>query len=196
LVLFHYALQEALPLYFTFTDYNATVLELVTLPNLLLVYKSLQPSFPNSPNPLADLNLDSHGDLDITPDLIKSFIDALHVTDLQLTFISGSWTPTSPFLSLIPTSRDMNTFVLASETIYSPAALANFTAALVGILREVRLGKAVVAAKRIYFGVGGSVDAFKIECAQRGAVAAEVENHGVDLGEGGVRRCLLEVQML
>jgi protein-histidine N-methyltransferase len=90
----------------------------------------------------------------------------------------------------------MNTFVLASETIYSPAALTNFAAAMVGILKEVRLGKAVVAAKRVYFGVGGSVDAFKIECAQLGAVAYEVENHGVDLGEGGVRRCLLEVQML
>lgn len=183
-------------MYFTFTDYNAAVLELITLPNLLLVYKSLQPSLPDQPNPLSSLNIDSHGNLDITPDLTKSFINALHVIDLQLTFISGSWVPSSPFLSLIPTSRDMNTFVLASETIYSPAALSNFTAALVGILKEVRLGKAVVAAKRVYFGVGGSVDAFKIECAQLGAVAAEVENHGVDLGEGGVRRCLLEVQML
>jgi protein-histidine N-methyltransferase len=142
------------------------------------------------------MKADSHGQLSITPELTKAFIDALATTDLHLTFVSGSWTPSSPFLSLIPTSRDMNTFVLASETIYSPAALSNFTTAVVSILKEVRLGKAFIAAKRIYFGVGGSVDAFKIECAQQGAVAAEVENHGVDLGEGGVKRCLLEVQML
>lgn len=68
---------------------------------------------------------------------------------------------------------------------------------MVGILKAVRLGKGMVAAKRVYFGVGGSVDAFKVECAQQGAVAAEIDNHGVDLGEGqGVRRCLMEVQML
>lgn len=59
------------------------------------------------------------------------------------------------------------------------------------------MGKAMVAAKRVYFGVGGSVDAFKIECRERNAVAYEIENHGVDLGEtSGVRRCLMEVQML
>lgn len=91
----------------------------------------------------------------------------------------------------------MNTLVLASETIYSPTALSSFTSALIGLLSRVRLGKAMAAAKRVYFGVGGSVDAFKIECRDKGAVAYEIENHGVDLGEGGgVRRCLMEVQML
>ena len=91
----------------------------------------------------------------------------------------------------------MNTLVLASETIYSPTALASFTTALVGILKRVRLAKGMIAAKRVYFGVGGSVDAFKVECSEQGAVAAEIDNHGVDLGEGqGVRRCLVEVQML
>ena len=59
------------------------------------------------------------------------------------------------------------------------------------------MGKAMIAAKRVYFGVGGSVDAFKVECRERKAVAYEIENHGVDLGEAsGVRRCLMEVQML
>ena len=90
----------------------------------------------------------------------------------------------------------MNTLVLASETIYSPSALESFASATVGILKEVRLGKAMIAAKRMYFGVGGSVDAFKVTCAQLGAVVADIENHGLDLGAEGVRRCLLEVQML
>jgi protein-histidine N-methyltransferase len=90
----------------------------------------------------------------------------------------------------------MNILVLASETIYSPTALSTFTEALIGVLKEVRMGKAMIAAKRVYFGVGGSVDAFKIECREKGAVAYEIDNHGVDLGEKeGVRRCLVEVQM-
>jgi protein-histidine N-methyltransferase len=61
------------------------------------------------------------------------------------------------------------------------------------------MGKGMLAAKRMYFGVGGSVDAFKVECRERKAVAYEIENHNVDLGGsggGGVRRSLVEVQML
>jgi protein-histidine N-methyltransferase len=54
-----------------------------------------------------------------------------------------------------------------------------------------------VAAKRIYFGVGGSVDEFKVECSKHGALAVEIQNHGIDVGDTyGVRRCLLEVQMV
>jgi protein-histidine N-methyltransferase len=203
LTLFHYAITEHLPLLFTLTDYNAAVLRLVTLPNLLLTWAStLQPTAPpfsaEEPNPLLD---SGDGDLAITPELTAAFINHLRAQGLELTFISGSWTPPDPFLSLIPSAPTMNTLILASETIYSPTALSSFTAALTGLLSRVRLGKAMIAAKRVYFGVGGSVDAFKIECRERGAVAYEIENHGVDLGDeeggwGGVRRCLVEVQML
>jgi protein-histidine N-methyltransferase len=126
-----------------------------------------------------------------------SFLEFMKTNQLNLTFISGSWSPPAPWLSLVPTSPQMNTLILASETIYSPSALRSFTTAMVGILKEVRLGKAMIAAKRVYFGVGGSADAFKVECAEQGAIAAEIENHGVDVGqEEGVRRCLLEVQMM
>lgn len=97
---------------------------------------------------------------------------------------------------MIPTDPEMNILVLASETIYSPEALSTFTEALIGILQRVRMGKGMIAAKRMYFGVGGSVDAFKIECRERKAVAYEIDNHNIDLGEkSGVRRSLVEVQM-
>lgn len=62
-----------------------------------------------------------------------------------------------------------------------------------------------MAAKRVYFGVGGSVDAFKEAVAAGGGVTAEVQNSGIEGcdralnavigGGGGVGRCLLEVQM-
>jgi len=199
LILFQYAISEELTINFTLADYNASVLRLVTLPNLFLTWVSTLPltSAPFSesePNPLLT---SSEGDLPITADLTKTFLNQLRMQGLQLSFISGSWSPSAPFISLIPTAPTMNTLVLASETIYSPTALASFTEALIGILERVRLGKAMIAAKRMYFGVGGSVDAFKVECRERKAVASEIENHGVDLGESsGVRRCLIEVQML
>ncbi|KAL1645493.1 hypothetical protein SLS58_003802 [Diplodia intermedia] len=203
LVLFHHALTQSLPLYFTLADYNLSVLRLVTLPNLLLTWASTLPAdsplfTADSPNPFhADAEGADHGDLYLTPALLAAFQSALTATPLTLSFISGSWVPPQSFLSLIPSSDQMNTLVLASETIYSPAALSAFADACVGLLRRVRLGKAMVAAKRVYFGVGGGVDAFKEEAAARGAVVAEVENSGVEMGEGaGVRRCLLEVQMM
>lgn len=199
LVLFHYAITEGLPLLFTLTDYNASVLRLVTLPNLLLTWASTLPptSPPFGPSELNSLHTSTEGDLVITPALTSAFVNQLQSQGLQLSFISGSWEPPSPFLNLIPSSPAMNTLILASETIYSPTALSTFTAALIGLLSRVRLGKAMIAAKRVYFGVGGSVDAFKVECRELKAVAYEIENHGVDLGESsGVRRCLMEVQML
>ena len=199
LVLFRYAIVEGLTLYFTLTDYNASVLRLVTLPNLVLTWASTlqateSPFTADSPNPF--LGEEDNGDLEITPELKTAFLKTLQNQGISLNLISGSWSPSSPFLDLIPRAHELNTLVLASETIYSPAALSSFTEALIGILKESRISKGMVAAKKVYFGVGGSVDAFKIECRERKAVAYEIENHGVDLGEGGgVRRSLVEVQM-
>lgn len=199
LVLFHYALTQSLPLYFTLADYNASVLRLVTLPNLLLTWASTLPAdsalfTPETPNPFA--SSESHGDLYLTPSLVTAFQATLAEAPLTLSLVSGSWVPVQSFVDLVPSAPHMNTLVLASETIYSPAVLSAFADACVGLLRRVRMGKAIVAAKRVYFGVGGGVDAFKEEAAARGAVVADVENSGVEMGQGGVRRCLLEVQMM
>lgn len=89
----------------------------------------------------------------------------------------------------------MGTLVLAAETIYSPASTTAFVSILVDLLKRVKMAKAVVAAKRIYFGVGGSVDLMKEMCAEQGAVAYEVENSGVEGMDSGVGRALVEVQM-
>jgi protein-histidine N-methyltransferase len=198
LLLLHYALTARIPLYLTLADYNSTVLHLVTLPNLLLTYASTLPtdSFPfspSSPNPFTNTAVTT-GELDLTPALLSSFRATLESLPLTLTLVSGSWNPTPAFLALVPTAPEMNTFLLASETIYSPTALSAFAEVMIGLLGRVRAGKAVVAAKRVYFGVGGGVDEFRVECARLGAVAGEVEFEGLE-GEG-VRRSLVEVQML
>ncbi|KAL9078562.1 MAG: hypothetical protein Q9157_002520 [Trypethelium eluteriae] len=171
-------------------DYNAAVLRLVTLPNLLLTWAKTSSSGIRDP-----LVSSSEGDLEITPGLVTSFKSFLAESGITLSLISGAWSP--PLVDLIPTAPSMTLLVLASETIYSPASLSAFTETLVGVLQRVKMGKAMMGAKRMYFGVGGSVDTFKEECARRNAVAYEIDNHGVEGLDGhGVRRCLLEVQMM
>ena len=135
----------------------------------------------------------AHGDLEVTPALITKFKEKLKTLGVTITLVSGSWLPTSRLLSLVPSAPDLNTFVLASETIYSPASLSAFTEAMSELMKRVTDGKAVVAAKRVYFGVGGSVDGFREECARKGCVTSDIAFDGLE--SNGVRRCLLEVQM-
>jgi protein-histidine N-methyltransferase len=178
----------SLPMYFTLADYNTEVLRLVTLPNMILTW-ALQSSH------LPEAEVADHGEVALSPDLLSAFQQALASQGLILTFISGSWLPSSSFLSLVPTASELSTFVMGSETIYSEAALKAFTEVLFGILKQVQTGKAVVAAKKVYFGVGGSVEEFRKECSGRGMVAYEMPNED-GFGEGGVARVVMEVQML
>lgn len=200
LLLFQYALKNQLSMYFTLTDYNISVLRLVTLPNLILSWcASLSPeessklfNTENGGNPLLDPEAE-HADVYLTPELISAFKAALTATGITLTLISGSWKPLPTLLSLVPSAPELNTFIMGSETIYSPASLAAFTEAITELMKRVKSGKTLVAAKRVYFGVGGSVDGFREECSRQGCVAYEVEFEGLDTN--GVRRCLVEVQM-
>lgn len=200
LLLFQYAVKNQLGIYFTLTDYNADVMRLVTLPNLLLTWVSTlsagdsQTLFSETGNPL--LEQQENGELYITPEILSAFKRVMNETGITMTFISGSWTPIDALLEMVPSSPDLNTFILGSETIYSPASLTAFTDAIVALMGRVKTGKTMVAAKRVYFGVGGSVDGFREACAQRGCVAYEMEFEGLgDGSDGGVRRCLVEVQM-
>jgi protein-histidine N-methyltransferase len=201
LLLFQYARRNNLGLYFTLTDYNEDVLRLVTVPNLLLTWVAglddtqSHELFPESGNPLK--TEEENGELYLTPQILESFKSHLTKQGIVLTIISGSWTPTQSFISLVPNAPDLNTFILGSETIYSPTSCTAFTDAITALMRRTKMAKALVAAKRVYFGVGGSVDGFRMEVAEKGGVAGEVEFEGLDGdGEGGVRRCLVEVQMV
>lgn len=168
------------------------MLRLVTLPNLLLTWAATTipaPAFP-------PLSSNTTGDLEITPDLLTAFKSSLQEIQLNLHFLSGPWSPALANL-IPPSSPSAGTLILAAETIYSPASTAAFTSLLVALLKRTKMAKAMIGAKRIYFGVGGSVDGLKEACRELGAVAYEVENHGVPgMDEGkGVGRALVEVQM-
>lgn len=179
-------------------DYNPTVLQLVTLPNVLLSWAQTQdPSFP------------PEGDLELTPELLQTFSMSLENSGLRLHFFSGGWS--QAFVSLVtspPSQQSPNNLpsgsppaassnpeellVLAAETIYSPAALNSFTEALLGIFdaesRRGIEGRALVGAKKVYFGVGGSIEDFANLVRRAGKEVDYVREE-----EAGVRRAVVEI---
>ncbi|KZV73910.1 hypothetical protein PENSPDRAFT_626633 [Peniophora sp. CONT] len=131
-------------------DYNRSVLELVTLPNVLLTwYTSPLAEAYRASEDLADPDTDDADlHLSITPYLVTAFKTSLSTHNISLHFFSGSWDgfPTS-------TSYDC---VLTSETIYREESIPP----LLQVLRESKADTCLVAAKVLYFGVGGGVQEF------------------------------------
>ena len=169
-------------------DYNLSVLENATLPNLLLTWYFDR--FIATPEPA--------GDLEIAPELLTQFVEDLSDKAIYLSGVSGTWN--EAFTDLLIPFRDpqsryqIETIFLASETIYSPNSIRAFTQVLLEALKSAEEtqghGRALVAAKKIYFGVGGGVDEFlKVlnELGGKGATAWESK-------DGGVGRVILEVQ--
>lgn len=206
--------------HFTFADYNAAVLRLVTLPNIILTWHAVV-STTSTPSTNADGRNDaqqpynSHEEeLDITPELVEQFQSDLARRGISISFISGSWSPTFVdlvFSGLLSGIRDAHaprvtsTLILASETIYSPASLHAFSETLLDLLRratsesvpeagtKVR-SKAYVAAKKVYFGVGGGMDEFL--AVLKNIARDEVSVREVlDVTSGGVGRIVLEIEM-
>lgn len=192
----------AQPLTLVLADYNPSVLSLVTLPNLILAWAHQQ----RPTNPLVAEAFTPDGEeLELTPDLLAAFRASLAERQITLSFLSGAWSPefvdllyatTTTSSSSHPSDPATATLILGSETIYSPFALSSFSATLLAILQRERRdrpggqARAVVAAKRLYFGVGGSLDDFVD--AMRG-MGVEVrmlreETQGV---RRGVVECLL-----
>ncbi|KAL1883123.1 hypothetical protein VTK73DRAFT_9490 [Phialemonium thermophilum] len=155
------------PLALVLADYNPSVLYLVTLPNFILAW-ALQMC---QGNPVLEAALSSDGELELGPEVLEAFRAFLRASGVAFTFISGAWSSTFVDLlynpELAPSSQpDEKTIVMGAETIYSPFALASFSETLLSILRR-ELAEtshpqvaALVAAKRLYFGVGGSLDDF------------------------------------
>lgn len=191
--------KEHTPLCLVLADYNPTVLQLVTMPNFLLAWAIHQQAHDSA---LQAALSSVEGELEITEPVLKSFKDYLASSSVTLSFVSGGWCAdlvdliyTGP--SRLPTSGAIDrTLVLGAETIYSPFALSSFTDTLLSILRKERDEQpsrpaiAIVAAKRLYFGVGGSLDDF----------ADKVRDLGVAVGTmreetEGVRRGVVKCEL-
>lgn len=161
-------------------DYNLPVLENATVPNLLLTWYFAQSiAIPQAA-----------GDLDITPDLLSRFLRDLEDKAISISGISGSWNEAfSDILAPFEYSQRrcrIETIFLASETIYSLDSIHAFTKVLLKALQFAEethaSGKALVAAKKLYFGVGGGVDEFlKVlkELGGKGETVWESKDKGV-----------------
>lgn len=181
----------------TLADYNPSVLYLVTLPNLLLAW-ALQ---NRAGTPLLEEALSSDGELELTGEVVEAFKIFLVSNQISLSFLSGGWS--AEFIELLyepehtpSLPEDLQTLIIGAETIYSPFALASFSDTLLSLLRRERQDRpngqatAIVAAKRLYFGVGGSLDDFVDKMRGLGATVATLreETEGV---RRGVVRCVL-----
>ncbi|KAJ6507399.1 hypothetical protein C8R47DRAFT_1192095 [Mycena vitilis] len=143
-------------------DYNASVLELITFPNIVLAWymspssaeyraAALDPAECPAPDPTVP------GELPITASLKSAFTDSIANLGIDLVFFSGSWESLTTHLQSGDVKHDI---VLTSETIYRAEALP----ALIQLLHQACTADSrpmcLVAAKVLYFGVGGGVSEF------------------------------------
>lgn len=185
-------------IHFTFADYNESVLRLVTLPNLILTWHNAQSQTTAPEAESQDVpSTTQDEELDITPELLDAFKADLSRRGISLDFISGAWSP--DFVEFVFSSRDerdIQTLVLASETIYSPLSLLAFSETLLALLRRsstaAATARALVAAKKVYFGVGGGVDEFLATLKNVCGDGLEVQQK-VDIQSEGVGRVVLEI---
>ena len=186
-------------------DYNPSVLFLVTLPNFILAWalQTLDTSPLLQQAVAIDEEGDDHGELDLTDEVKQAFCSFLASSNIALSFLSGGWSP--EFIELLyanpaGSSTDVNTLVLGAETIYSPFALESFSVTLMSILRRsdksgsgsapVPVATGIVGAKKLYFGVGGSLDDFVLRMRDSGATVTEIREEA-DGVRRGVVQCVL-----
>ncbi|KIV89870.1 hypothetical protein PV10_07238 [Exophiala mesophila] len=155
-----------------------------------------------------DLDMDDLGE-----DYISRVETGLRDRNISIDFISGGWGPefvdlilpppststsTSTSTSATPPSPCRNLLILASETIYSPSATAIFADTVIRLLRRHRelyptgSARAWIAAKKVYFGVGGGVDDFKDQVQSLGGCVAGL----TETSDTGVGRVIIEVTVV
>jgi protein-histidine N-methyltransferase len=190
--------EQKQPLVLTLADYNPSVLYLVTLPNLILAWALQQ----RKENALVEEAFTPDGEeLELTPEVLEAFKLSLSSHRITLSFLSGAWS--SELIDLLYRSglpadlpATTKTLLLGSDTIDSPFALESFSVALLAILQRERgerpggEARALIAAKRLYFGVGGSLDDFVDKMRGLGTSVRTLfeETQGV---HRGVVECLL-----
>ncbi|TFK49232.1 hypothetical protein OE88DRAFT_1719714 [Heliocybe sulcata] len=153
-------------------DYNRSVLELITLPNVLLTWY-LSPAALSYREKLSEDDAPRPNELPVTPELTAAFLASLASLNITLRFFSGSWES----FDLSSTGGKYN-IVLTSETIYRTDSLGSLIQLLsdtqghcdLETLTEAKLSLSasqnqdtalcLIAAKVLYFGVGGGVSEF------------------------------------
>lgn len=186
------------PISIILSDFNYDVLRLVTLPNILINWCFSVLSAEELHSLQQRQGIDGNireGEIDITEAILVRFESWMQENQLTVSFISGSWCRT--FMEIVhdtlPSLRNETNIVLTSETIYSPAILPVVSEIMVELSAAEEAARAdsvtLLAAKDIYFGVGGSI----VECRQyletRGA---RVETTSI---AGNFKRSVLSISL-
>lgn len=163
-------------------DYNPTVLQLVTLPNIILSWAQVT----------RNSSWDAEGELEIDAELIQEFLASLTSLYIQLSFFSGAWSPEFVDMvadSMVPGPTYLT--VIGAETIYSPAALRSFADTLSSLLNRMPENEktSLVAAKKVYFGVGGTMEDFCSAVREKSLDVTQIREES-----NGVRRSVVEVK--
>ncbi|KAF9525757.1 hypothetical protein CPB83DRAFT_795892 [Crepidotus variabilis] len=199
-------------------DYNASVIQLVTLPNLLLAWYASSESTDFRNTLEGDIpSTTESGELPITPELKSTFLEALDKLRISIRFFSGSWNSFDPS-SIIPSTSNSKqphyNLLLTSETIYRldslPTLVALMQKSCVGSVTPnceledstlklqindssnvapSRQSMCMIAAKVLYFGVGGGIPDFLKAVKKVGGQVETVLEKKV-----GVGRQILSVQ--
>lgn len=189
---------QANPTHFHLQDYNESVLELITFPNILIAWckstsfvmyffangradmSDASKTYRNSVVAIADdpdtelpsADASEAADIPISSELKSAFLASLKEYAITLEFTSGSWRsfqPTKPY-----------DLVLTSETIYRDESVPSLISLLKSCVTPNSL--ILVAAKVFYFGVGGSISAFVKAVEEAGGRAETVWEHSTGVG--------------
>ncbi|KAG2071425.1 hypothetical protein BDR04DRAFT_1075411 [Suillus decipiens] len=138
-------------------DYNASVLELVTIPNIILTWYLSEAAATYRKS---EEQADSPLELNISESLKDAFHESLITYGIHLRFFSGSWDTFD-----LQTSGGSYNLVLTSETIYRTESLPSLATIMRGACtaecsKDVNDYLCLVAAKVLYFGVGGGAAEF------------------------------------
>ena len=157
------------------------------------------------------LDITAPGELPITPELKTAFLSSLAALNITIRFFSGSWNTFNPASTI---GSDCYNVILTSETIYRMDSLESLVdlmqAACIGKTKESLDGliststisekstdedtfgascpyQCLVAAKVLYFGVGGGVLEFLKWIERRKGRAMTVQERKVGVGRKIIR---------
>lgn len=137
--------------------------------------------------------------IDISTELLDAFTESLRSRNVSIRFYAGAWETYRPTTS---SGRPFD-LVLTSETIYRQKSVPSLLAVLMAASKSsvggpelddilpglcIRATLVLVAAKAMYFGVGGNVDDFQRAAEDVGAVVTDAWELPT-----GVRRTILRL---
>ncbi|KAG0661688.1 hypothetical protein C6P45_001287 [Maudiozyma exigua] len=149
------------------TDYNSSALRLATIPNLIITWINtcLNEEQIHNTQP-ENISMKYDQEIVFSEKLLQLFIDDMNLKNINIQLISGSWGRdfTNLLHDLLKNIINCNKLlVLTSETIYQPDHLPLISETLIDLKQNTNFTHVnqMIAAKDIYFGVGGSLIEFE-----------------------------------